>query len=177
MHQQRYQVRFEWGEEGARRITPGASVVVVADELDGHGTAAAADLAAAVAAVCPEGALVLHATESSAADAAAHALATQERRGDRAMVAIVAAGSLDEAGYRTAVEDLLAAGAVVDALAAVGIDFSSPEAAAACAAWQGLRRATAHLLTASTSGLEAADPRGQRAGHSERAAILRSPAP
>jgi hypothetical protein len=42
----------------------------------------------------------------------------------------------------------------VDALAAVGIDYSSPEAAAACAAFTGLRGAVAHLLTASVSGQE-----------------------
>lgn len=48
-----------------------------------------------------------------------------------------------------AVEDLLAAGAVVDALTEVGIDHTSPEAAAACAAYTGLRRAVRHLVSAS----------------------------
>ncbi len=55
---------------------------------------------------------------------------------------------------RFAVEDQLGAGAIVDALAALGIDHSSPEAAAACEAFRGLRGAARHLLTASGSGQE-----------------------
>nr|WP_246311853.1 2-phosphosulfolactate phosphatase [Leifsonia naganoensis] len=82
-------------------------------------------------------------------------LAEQVRLGRRAMVAVVAAGGSTASGStRFAVEDLLAAGAVIDALAALGIDYSSPEAAAACAAFTGLRGAVAHLLTASVSGQE-----------------------
>ena len=71
--------------------------------------------------------------------------------GDRAIVAVIAAGTDDG---RFAVEDLLAAGAVVDALSTVGIDSTSPEAAAASAAYEGLRTATGHLLTASVTGQE-----------------------
>jgi 2-phosphosulfolactate phosphatase len=52
------------------------------------------------------------------------------------------------------VEDLLGAGAVIDALADVGIDYCSPEAAAASAAFTGLRNATGHLIGASASGRE-----------------------
>ncbi|MGQ2916506.1 MAG: 2-phosphosulfolactate phosphatase, partial [Microbacterium aurantiacum] len=55
-------------------------------------------------------------------------------------------------GIRFAVEDELGAGAIIDALAAFGIDHTSPEAAAACAAFQGLRPAVRHLLTAAGSG-------------------------
>ncbi len=77
--------------------------------------------------------------------------------GERAMVAIVAAGeSRADGTTRFAVEDLLVSGAVIDALAEVGIDYCSPEAAAACAAYTGLRRATGHLMTASASGQELA---------------------
>jgi 2-phosphosulfolactate phosphatase len=57
---------------------------------------------------------------------------------------------------RFAVEDLLAAGAVIDALADAGIDYCSPEAAAAGAAFTGLRNATGHLIGASASGRELA---------------------
>jgi len=79
----------------------------------------------------------------------------QLRIGARLKVAVVAAGEVrEDESLRFAVEDLLVAGAVVDALAAVGIDDSSPEAAAACAAWLGLRRAAGHMLTASVSGRE-----------------------
>ncbi|MCX7523159.1 2-phosphosulfolactate phosphatase [Microbacterium sp. STN6] len=85
-------------------------------------------------------------------------LAQQVQTGDRLRVAIVAAGEERSDGTtRFAVEDLLAAGAIIDALAAVGIDYSSPEAAAACAAFVGLRRATGHLLTASVTGQQLID--------------------
>jgi len=88
-----------------------------------------------------------------AASVAGAVLAHQEALGRRAMVALVAVGETHPDGsLRFAVEDLLAAGAVVEALAALGVDFCSPEAAAAAAAFTGLRRATAHLLTASTTG-------------------------
>jgi phosphosulfolactate phosphohydrolase-like enzyme len=71
--------------------------------------------------------------------------------GDRCVVAVVAAGPT------FAVEDLLAAGEVIDALAASGIDHSSPEAAAACAAFTGLRRAVKHLVSASENGVALAE--------------------
>ncbi|KQQ25661.1 hypothetical protein [Frondihabitans sp. Leaf304] len=175
MHQQRYQVRFEWGEAGARRIAPGAHVIVVADELDGHGEASGAQLVAAIAEACPGGPAVLCVTEASAGDAAKWILRLQAQLGDRAVVAVIGAGSLDPDGFRTAVEDHLAAGAVIDALAARGLDSSSPEAAAACAAWQGLQRATAHLLTASVSATlgGADDPIAQRESRPASAVVLR----
>lgn len=179
--QARYQVRFEWGEAGARRIAHGAHAVVVVDELDGHGDASAAQLAAAIAEATATASIpapaVLCATEASAPDVAASILRRQEQLGDRCIVAVVGAGSVDPDGFRTAVEDHLASGALVDALAALGIDFASPEAAAACASWQSLRRATAHLLTASTSASRlpdgAQDARAQRAAHPASAFVLR----
>ena len=68
---------------------------------------------------------------------------------------IVAAGETrtDET-VRFAVEDLLTAGAVIDALGKIGIDACSPEAAAACAAYTGLERGIRHMFTASVSGGE-----------------------
>ncbi|MGN6160594.1 MAG: 2-phosphosulfolactate phosphatase [Marmoricola sp.] len=79
----------------------------------------------------------------------------QESLGHRAMVAVVAAGETrtDET-VRFAVEDLLTAGAVIDALGKIGIDACSPEAAAACAAYTGLERGIRHRFTASVSGGE-----------------------
>jgi hypothetical protein len=91
---------------------------------------------------------------ADATDVARRVLERQAARGDRAVVAIVAAGAVEADGFRPAAEDQLAAGAVVDALAAVGIDASSPEAALACAAAVSLRRASSHLLTASASAAE-----------------------
>lgn len=172
--QQRYQVRFDWGEVGGRRITSGAHVVVVADELDGHGRASGAQLVAGIATAVGDGPAVLSATEASAVDAARWILRLQERLGHRAVVAVVAAGSIDPDGFRFAVEDHLAAGAVIDALADVGIDFASPEAAAACASYTTLRRATGHLLTASASvTVGAQDPAVQRVAHPETVTVLR----
>ena len=76
-------------------------------------------------------------------------------KGDRVFVAVVAAGDArDDGSVRFAVEDLLAAGSIIDALATAGIDFVSPEGAAACAAFTGLRGAVAHLATASSRGHE-----------------------
>jgi 2-phosphosulfolactate phosphatase len=81
----------------------------------------------------------------------------QRRLGQRAKVAVVASGErrADDT-LRPAVEDQLAAGAVVGALAQLGIDASSPEAAVAAAAFESLRRAAGHLLTASVSARELA---------------------
>ncbi|WP_022889690.1 2-phosphosulfolactate phosphatase [Agromyces italicus] len=107
-------------------------------------------------------------------------LAMQAEHGDRFMIAVVAAGEragIGSAGSgglapdaverrpaepgspladgtRFAIEDLLVAGAVIDALVARGIDHTSPEAAVACAAYEGLSRATGHLISASGSGVE-----------------------
>ena len=170
--QQKYQVRFDHGVAGAARIAPGAHVVVVVDVLDGHGRLTrdetvrviteAVDRADAGVPVAGSGdgtrvrrADVLLVTGAGAADdVARHVVDRQARQGDRALVAIVAAGAVEPDGFRPAVEDQLAAGAVVDALAAVGIDFSSPEAAVTCAAAAALARASAHLLTASASATE-----------------------
>jgi hypothetical protein len=146
--QAKYQVRFDWAADGAAAVAVDADVVVWVDVLED------APVAEAAAALPGDGAVVA----AGLADAPAVAqwiLDEQVRLGRRAMVALVAAGgSSASGGTRFAVEDLLAAGAVVDALAALGIDYSSPEAAAACAAFTGLRGAVAHLLTASASGQE-----------------------
>lgn len=75
--------------------------------------------------------------------------------GSRVRVAVVAAGEVrSDETVRFSVEDLLTAGAVIDALGALGVDACSPEAAAAGAAYTGLGRATRHLFTASASGRE-----------------------
>ncbi|AMM19686.1 hypothetical protein AX769_05425 [Frondihabitans sp. PAMC 28766] len=187
MSQERYQVRFEWGPTGAARIAAGVHVIVVADELDDHGICSAGELArrvrdtsdAARLDTAPGQPAVLCATEASAADAARRILRLQGDLGERVMIAVVAAGSIEADGFRHAVEDQLAAGAVIDALASLGIDASSPEAAVACAAWQGLRRATGHLLTASTStaAIGAQDARVQRDAHPASAVVLREFSP
>lgn len=149
--QAKYQVRFDWAADGARAIAGDADVVIWVDTI---GVSAIAAPPPALAAIPGRGAVVA-AGLAAAAAVASWALAEQVRLGRRAMISVVAAGGTTASGgTRFAVEDLLAAGAVIDALAALGIDYSSPEAAAACAAFTGLRGAVAHLLTASVSGQE-----------------------
>jgi hypothetical protein len=146
--QSRYQVRFHSGPDVPAALIADCHVVIVADALADKG--AEGSPAAVVAAGAPA-AVVLGAGLRSRAAAARAVLAEQARLGDRALVAVVAAGRPDGS---FAVEDFLAAGAVIDALAALGIDYASPEAAAACAAFTGLERAVGHLLSASVTGQE-----------------------
>lgn len=139
-----YQVRFDWGSDGARAIRDGAHVVVWVDQL---GTEAP-----------PSGAGVTPATLETAGDLAAWALERQAELGGRFTIAVVAAGVTRPDGtLRFAVEDLLAAGAVIEALSEAGIDHQSPEAAAAASAYHGLRSGTRHLISASVTARELAD--------------------
>jgi 2-phosphosulfolactate phosphatase len=173
--QQRYQVRHDWGVEGLRRLAP-ADVVVVVDvlrfsttvtdavargetpPLDASAHAVSLNGAAVAAAAAETGATVLLGCLRDARAVADAVLDIQRRRAERTSIAVIAAGELagrqSGAPLRFAVEDQLGAGAVIDALGAVGIDHTSPEAAAACEAFRGLRGAVRHLLTASASGQE-----------------------
>ncbi len=153
--QAKYQVRFDWGFAGARAVASDADVVVWVDAL--RPLAARVEdqptVATALAASVPAGAAIVAGGLVNATATARWILDEQVRLGRRAMVSIISAGEPRPGGaMRFTVEDLLAAGAVVDALGALGIDYASPEAAAACAAFTGLRGAVAHLLTASASG-------------------------
>jgi 2-phosphosulfolactate phosphatase len=148
--QAKYQVRLDWGVAGAERIVGGAHVAVVVDVLpspDGEVIAAA---------LAGRGVVVLEGSLRNRSAVARRILDLQEERGERLMVAIVAAGERDRSAageaVRFTVEDQLGAGAVVDALIALGIDHTSPEAAVACAAFEGLRHASVHLIGASASG-------------------------
>lgn len=183
--QSRYQLRFEWGVAGLERLAA-SDIVVVVDVLrfsstviDRVAAGESVPLDAAAHAVSRNGAAVAAAAADfapapvilvgglrNASAVAAAALAEQQRRGARTSIAVIACGELpgrDEAAPRFAVEDLLGAGAVIDALGALGLDHTSPEAAAACEAFRGLRGATRHLLTASGSGQDCID----RGAHDE----------
>lgn len=166
--QGRYQVRLDWGVEGALRLAP-ADVYVVVDAIGVSSEVAAAvaagerpaldrataagAVASAVAAHLP-GALVLVGAPRNAAAVARAIKAEQERRAARTSIALIPVGAPADTGLRFAVEDLLGAGAVADALVPLGIDHSAPEAVAAAEAFRALRRAVKHLFTASGSGLE-----------------------
>lgn len=146
--QAKYQVRLDWGVAGAGRILPGAHVAVVVDVLPSpDGDAIAATLAGRAL-------VVLAGSLRNRTAVARRILELQEERGERLMVAIVAAGEDTGDGLRFTIEDQLGAGAVVDALIALGIDHTSPEAAVACAAFEGLRHAATHLIGASGSAAE-----------------------
>ncbi|PJJ65675.1 2-phosphosulfolactate phosphatase [Compostimonas suwonensis] len=153
--QSKYQVRFEWGAEGAADIAEGAHVAVLVDVLQDAAAAAApwnAQRGAAVADAFPTAAVV-GASFTNRRAVAQWILDHQVAAGERVMIAIVALGEPRADGStRFAVEDYLAAGALIDALAELGIDYCSPEAAAASAAYTGLARATSHLVSASGSG-------------------------
>lgn len=172
LDQSSYQVRFEWGVDGLARLAP-ADVTVVVDvlrfssaviqEVERGGTVpmdASAHAVSRGGAAIAEAAngLVLVGGLRNAAAVARAILAEQERRGARTSVAVIAAGELASrepgAPLRFAVEDLLGAGAVIDALADLGLDHSSPEAAVAGEGFRSLRGAAKHLLTASGSGRE-----------------------
>jgi 2-phosphosulfolactate phosphatase len=135
--QSSYQVRFDWGAAGRDAIAVEADAVVWVDQLDGDADAR---------------------TLEQADEVGAWALAEQERLGGRFRIAVVAAGvERADGSLRFAVEDLLAAGAIIEAIAARGIDHQSPEAAAAASAYRGLTNATRHLVSASVSARESRD--------------------
>lgn len=172
MEQQRYQVRFEWGIPGARVIGTDADVLVWVDAIEEPGSPASNP--DALLAAVPSTRVLLTTGLPNAAAVAQWIVDYQVRRGDRISIAIVAAGSDRDGAVRFAVEDFLAAGAVIDALSALGLDATSPEAAAAEAAYRGLARATSHLLTASTTAATTVpDPASLRVDSSKTSADVR----
>jgi 2-phosphosulfolactate phosphatase len=137
--QHSYQVRFEWGAAGAASVGQDADAVVWVSQLLGVAG--------------PDGSV--SGTLEAATELGAWAMAQQETAGGRFRIAVVAAGAARADGsLRFAVEDLLAAGAIIEAISDVGIDHQSPEAAAAASAYRGLRGATRHLLSASETARE-----------------------
>lgn len=159
--QSQYQVRFDWGVDGALTVGSDADVIVFVDVL----ASPAGDLPASP--LSGVRATVIDGGFGNRTAVAEWVLARQAEKGDRFAVAVIASGAQHSGGgLRFTVEDLLAAGAIVDALAVVGIDYCSPEAAAACAAFTGLRGAVGHLVSASASGrqLLADDPSADLGG-------------
>jgi len=147
--QSTYQVRFEWGMEGFRRLAS-ADVVVIVDVLSTAPPGEADPLATAAHA---SGALVLQGGLRNASAVAAYVRAEQVRRDRRTSVAVVACGehTSERSDLRFAVEDLFGAGAVVDGLIEQGLDHTSPEAVATAQSFRSLRGALRHLVSASGS--------------------------
>ena len=136
-------MRFAFGVDGANDVCDGADILVWADAIGSDGPDPLT--------LDYQGAIVAGTTGSRNA-VATWVLERQAERGDRVVVAVVAAGG---EGGRYAVEDLVAAGAVIETLAEAGLDYASPEAAAAGGAWLALRNAGSHVLSASVAGQEA----------------------
>lgn len=133
--QAHYQVRYDVGLDGFDRIAATADVVVWVDALP-------SDDSLPPSSPVP----VILADLRNRSAVAAAVLQHQVAVGERVGIAIVAASA--------GVEDALAAGAVIEALQTLGIDFSSPEAAVVCSGFSGLKRAVGHLVSASIAGQE-----------------------
>lgn len=156
-----YQVTLEWGVAGMRAAA--ADVLVIADADRGPETEELLRLA-------PRTSLLLEATLENAAAVARTALDEQERLGERAAIAIIAAGARwPDGSLRPTAADLLVAGRVVDELVELGIDFHSPACAAACAAAVALRGASKALV--------AAEAAAAASGHSTAVAAHSAAAP
>ena len=172
--QSTYQVRAEWGVAGLARLAP-ADVVIVVDALsftttvtdrvaagitvalDERGDDVSLNGAAVAQAAAGTGAIVLAGSLRNARAVANAVMRLQQQRGDRTSIAVIACGERVSRGsdeVRFAVEDQLAAGAVISALSDLGIDHTSPEAAVMGEASRALARACVHLLLASGSGRE-----------------------
>jgi phosphosulfolactate phosphohydrolase-like enzyme len=136
--QAKYQVRFDTGIAGLDRVA-NVDLLIWVDALA---------LADAGVALDTPAATVVAANLTNRSAVAAWALEHQVRLARRVSIAVVAAGR----DGTTSAPDVLAAGAVIDALVGRGIDFTSPEAAVACAAFDNLRNAVGHLFTASVDG-------------------------
>ena len=143
MEQDRYQIRFDWGAAGAAAVGEDADVLVWVDVVPG-------DSAFDPDSVSGSGAVVAGDFASSRA-VAAWIIDRQKQLAKRVTIAVIGAGADRGDGVRFAVEDLLAAGAIIRSLGEVGLDATSPEAAAAEAAFLGLGRGLAHLVSASVS--------------------------
>ena len=136
--QAKYQVRFDTGPAGLDRVGD-VDLLIWVDAL------ALADAGVALDAPART---VVAANLTNRSAVAEWALKHQVARGRRVSIAVVSAGQ----GSALSAPDLLAAGAVIDALIGRGIDFTSPEAACASAAFDNLRNAVGHLFTASVDG-------------------------
>lgn len=137
-----YQVRLGWGAAALEQLAP-AEIVVVVDAIGEP-----AQLAAAATAL-PHAPTVFSGSLRNATATARAIYDEQSARGGRTAIALVLAG--DDGSF--AVEDYLAAGAIADALSALGIDHTAPDVAVAGEAFHGLKRALKHLLSASAAGL------------------------
>lgn len=177
-----YQVRLAWGSAGLAQLAQ-SGIVVVVDAIDdpagGHAARAgedgddagghtasnsgrtdstAAQALAAEAAALPHAPTVFIGSLRNATATGRAAYEEQLARGGRTAINLVLVGSggnvaAGATGGGFAVEDYLAAGAIADTLAALGIDHSAPDAAVANEGFRPLTKALKHLVSASAAGL------------------------
>ncbi len=143
--QTRYQVRFDLGIVGALAAGSQADVIVWANARNNATDSVLAQL--------PESPAILVTALPTAFAAADWVLSEQLRLNRRFATVVIAAGVSREGAWRYSVEDHLVAGAVIARLSTLGLDATSPEAAAAESAYLGLQRAVGHLMTATTASL------------------------
>jgi hypothetical protein len=154
MQQTGYQVRFGMGVDGLRACAADADVIIWVDALpavveEDRSSPAARDVTLFnLLAKAPAGATLVGADVSTSRAAAHWVLDYQNDVQRRLAISVITASD------QFAVEDFLCAGSVIDALSELGLDATSPEAAAAESAYRGLRNAVAHLVTASVAGRE-----------------------
>ncbi|WP_336659511.1 2-phosphosulfolactate phosphatase [Leucobacter sp. USHLN153] len=141
-----YQVRLDWGVAGLERLAT-AGIVVIVDALESEATGSEALIARALA--LPDQPAVFTASLRNATATARAIVDEQVERGGRTAINLVLVG--DDGDF--AVEDYLAAGAVGDALSALGLDHSAPDVAVATEGFRPLTRALKHLLSAGATGL------------------------
>jgi hypothetical protein len=148
MEQTGYQVRFGMGAAGLRACASDADVIIWVDALHASDAPAPAPAAtpADVLGAAPTQATLIGADLPTSRVAARWVLDYQTEVQRRLAIAVVTASA------DFAVEDFLCAGSVIDELSALGLDATSPEAAAAESAYRGLRNAVAHLFTAGVAG-------------------------
>lgn len=135
--QSQYQVRFDIGVDSPLAGSDDLDLVVLIDTLGLNDRVPSAKVQ------------IVQGGFSNPSAIAAWTLEAQSRANDRCTVLVLA---VEGVSSEFAVENFLAAGAVIDSLASVGIDYCSPEAASACAAFLGLKCALTHLVSASTAG-------------------------
>lgn len=87
---------------------------------------------------------------------AAEVLALQTQRNERTSVLVLVAPGTVPGEFPAA--NLAVAGAFIEALSELGVDHTSPEAATALAAWQGVKPARKHLLRASGAARASTQP-------------------
>ena len=146
MEQTGYQVRFGMGAAELRACASDADVIIWVDALHASDAPAPAATPADLLGAAPTDATLIGADLPTSRVAARWVLDYQTEVQRRLAIAVVTASA------DFAVEDFLCAGSVIDALSELGLDATSPEAAAAESAYRGLRNAVAHLFTAGVAG-------------------------